>query len=229
MRSWQQQVFRWIWTAVAICFVWTLGYWGQRLALFQQQDLTQMEQRLGGLYQEIETQSGQINRLNVELEVEKMAAQQTQEDLKSAHVYIEALKTELSFYRKIMKPESEINGVVIDNFALLPTASDDVYRYRLVLTQLKRSKRYAKGNIKLTLVGSKDNKPVKINLMELAGLSNKDAGFSFQYFRVFEGQFNLPQSLTPEAVAIEVTFPKTRWQKYGQIKERVDWSLQADT
>ncbi|GLX84187.1 hypothetical protein tloyanaT_04390 [Thalassotalea loyana] len=179
--------------------------------------------RLNNLYQIQQEQASRINTLSVELEVEKLASERAAKALKLLQAEHYAVKKELAFYEKVMAPEKQADGLVIDNVIITPTQSDNHYRYQVTLVQQQANKRYAKGYIELSLKGSKSNKPGELNVATLGDIDKKQRSFSLQYFQILEGEFTLPEDFMPEQLDLTVILPKGKWQKYHRIDQNYTW------
>lgn len=185
--------------------------------------ITEQSERLDKLYLQNEQSLSRINTLTVELEIERLANQKAQQALRSLEDDHFSIKKELAFYEKIMAPEKQANGIVIDEVTIVKSASENHYRIRVVLVQQQKSKRYAKGLVEVKFVGSLNNRPATINLKSVAELKKSDLDFSFQYFQVFETEFKLSPNFIPEKIAVAAIMPKGRWQKYHRIDESYPW------
>jgi len=190
---------------------------------YQIEMLAQQKNRLDFIYQQLVEKTQRINTLDVELEVERMANQRSQQMLKSIEQEHFEVKKELAFYEKVMAPEKAANGLVIDNVNLTKTESSAHYRFQVVLVQQLLRKRYAKGYIEITIAGSLNGKPSSMPLSELSLLTQKDLSFSFQYFQVVSGSLTLPEDFIPETINVSVILPKGKWQKYNRIDQSYPW------
>ncbi|WP_199610567.1 DUF6776 family protein [Flocculibacter collagenilyticus] len=200
------------------------GMWfGNQNATLQQNKIDAQSQRLDKLYQDIEEQLKQVNFLAVELEVEKLASEQSHKDLAALQKKIFDLRKELTFYQKVMAPELISEHLVIESLHVMPLEQANRFTFKLVLMQANKKKRYAKGHIKLAIKGKLNNKVIIYDLAELAKLSDKDKKFNFQYFQIFEGDFSLPKQFKPEELQVAVVLPKGKWQNYHRIDENVSW------
>jgi len=195
---------------------------------YQSQTLAQQQTRLDFLYQQLVDKTKRINTLDVELEVERMANQRSQQTLKSIEQEHFQVKKELAFYEKVMAPEKAANGLVIDNINLTKTESPDHYRFQVVLVQQLLRKRYAKGFIEVSITGSLDNKPTTIPLSVLSTLTKKDLSFSFQYFQSISGELTLPKNFIPETINVAAILPKGKWQEYNRIDQIHPWLKSID-
>jgi len=190
---------------------------------YQIQTLAQQQTRLDFLYQKLVDKNQRINTLDVELEVERMANQRSQQTLKSIEQEHFQVKKELAFYEKVMAPEKQANGLVIDGVSLTKSESPAHYRFQIVLVQQLLRKRYAKGFIEVSITGSLDNKPTSIALSELSTVTKKDLSFSFQYFQLINGELTLPENFIPESINVAAILPKSKWQKYNRIDQSYPW------
>ncbi len=208
--------------AIIICL-----FCGYRLGNFyhayQAQTLNEQSTRLETLYQQQDKQQSRINTLEVELAVEHLANQRTQLLLKSMEKAHYQVKKDLAFYQKVMAPEKQADGLVIDNFIMAPTESPNHYRFNVTLVQQKLKKAYAKGYVDIVISGSLANKPSTLKLSDISTLDKKSRSFSFKYFQVIEGVINLPENFKPEKVDVSAILPKGKWQKYYRLDETYHW------
>ena len=148
---------------------------------YQLQALSYHKNRLELLYRQQAEQIKRINTLEVELEVEKMANLQSLNLLKAVENEHYQLKKELAFYEKIMAPEKQADGVVLDDFILSKTETSNRYDFRAFLVQQLREKRYAKGYVELIVLGSLDNKATSLSIKDISVLTKKELSFSFKF------------------------------------------------
>lgn len=193
---------------------------------FQVSTLALQKQRLDDLYRQQAEQVERIHTLEVELAVEQLANQNSQITLKKMADEHYQVKTELAFYEKVMAPEKEADGLVIDNVKVNATLSPNHYNFQVILVQQLLKKRYAKGYIELEVLGSLDNKPSRIKLKDMSALTKKDLSFSFKYFQVIEGGFTLPDNFIPEKIQLSAILTKNKWQKYQKLNRSLPWILE---
>jgi hypothetical protein len=153
-----------------------------------------------------------------------MANQHSQELLKIMESEHYEVKKELAFYEKVMAPEKTADGLAIDRMMVHPTASPHHFRFQIVLMQQQVRKRFVKGYVDFTLLGSLYNKPSELKLSNISVSTKKDLSFSFQYFQIVEGEFTLPDDFLPEKLELAAILPKNRWQKYQRIDQSYIWN-----
>jgi hypothetical protein len=203
-----------------------VGYrFGNFYHSYQQTMISQQESRLQRLYQEQEKNIDKINTLEIELEIERMANQKSIAMLHKIEAEHFKVKKELGFYEKVMAPEKQAEGVVIDNLTIYSTNSPNHYRFQLVLVQQNKKKRYAKGYVAVNIMGSLNNKPSSFDLTKNAHITRQTLSFNFQYFQMIDGEFTLPKKFSPEQIRVAAILPKSRWQKYHRLVKTYAWAI----
>ncbi|NVK25386.1 MAG: hypothetical protein HWE10_10700 [Gammaproteobacteria bacterium] len=210
-----------------IAIIFTAGYWGYELGAKLQSMLSakveEQDDRLAKLYQELDNKIRQINYISVELEVERRANVQIQEELLTLREELFSLRRELNFYQKVVAPELVADGISVEQFDVEETNIEGRYRFRFALVQTNNKKRYARGYIRLQLNAIKNEVKVNYDMAELAGLTKENLKFNFHYFQYFEGEFELESEVIAEALEVKVIQPKTKWQKYKAFTQVLEW------
>lgn len=206
--DWRQRLGRFRFTlivaAIVACCVW-VGYslGNARLGWLEQQQDRAYE-RIERLQKSVEQLEYENNILRVELDVERVASQRLQQDLRTALDDHAAARQELAFYQRVMAPELQADGVTIDSFTLRPTGPD-TYRFNLTLVQLERAQQQlAQGEVILELHGRAQGEIQVLDLFELANLPSDQREFAMNYFAHLGGSFQLPSDFTPETVLVRV-------------------------
>ncbi len=192
---------------------------------FQEKNLEQQQTRLAQLYHQQELNTAQIHSLEVELTVEQLANKQVEKLLKEALEKEFELKKQLAFYEKIMAPEKDVEGLLIDNVQISSGKKPNQFTFQVTLVQQRLKRRYSKGYIDLSLSGSEQGQPKNFNLSQVSTLNKKSLAFSFQYFQIIEGDFTLPKNFIPDSYIVSATLTKSRWQKYAKIEEQYSWQI----
>jgi len=111
------------------------------------------------------------------------------------------LEKELSFYRSIMAPELDKNGLNIQKFEMLKI-ENDIYQFSLTLTQVKKQDWYLKGSYTIELITENDGKEMKVALNPMILDSPFKPRFSFRYFQTLSSRFQLPEAIKPQAIMV---------------------------
>ncbi|KGJ91648.1 DUF6776 family protein [Colwellia psychrerythraea] len=211
-----------LFTVIGLCLF--SGYrLGNYYHHFQVTNLEQQKLRLDQLYHQQEQSIARIHSLEVELTVEQLANNKAQNLLKEAAERQFEVKKQLAFYEKIMAPEKDAEGLLVEDVKITASNSPNTYHFQVVLVQQRLKRRYSKGYIELILDGQQEDKPLKIKLDQISNLNKKDLKFSFQYFQIISGEFSLPKSFTPEKVLVSAILTKSRWQKYAKKERTFPW------
>lgn len=192
----------------------TCGVFVQRwYANYQTIEWQQLQHSLNNLKTENDELTRQLNILGVELDVARIANQHSATLLQQEFTNQLALRKELSFYQKVVAPELDQEGFTIDSFEVFNTHSENYYRFALVLLQYDKHRNTVKGNIKITIKGSKNGEPSQWDLSNELVSEQRALAFSFRYFEILKGEFSLPKDFMPEQVLIESQLNQTKWNK----------------
>lgn len=204
----------------------TLGYY---FAGFEKQQydvqLQKYQQSVENLTIENDRLTRDLNILGVDLEVSRLASEENREHIKNRILQENDLRKELSFYQKVMAPELEQDGFIIDSFNVEPTASDNYFRYALVLMQQDKLRTTIKGQVTVTLMGSLNGQPTQLDLDAIQSENSDSQAFSFRYFEVIRGEFNIPATFQPELIIVESRLKDKKWGK-NYLKRSFDWQLE---
>lgn len=181
-----------------------------------------------GVVQSVSGQLTKVQVLNQKLAARKLELSmsiKSNEDMKAMfeaqHSKQKELERELAFYRSIMSPESNADGVVINGFELAPGLVSKQYRIKLVLTQLQNKKQSLKGSAEVVFIGLSKGQRKEI---KLSSLSKASFQFQFRYFQVLETAVTFPEDFSLSSIKVHVVVPKGRWSK-GSATEK-EYTLQ---
>lgn len=204
-----------------------LGFkFGHYVSESQMKEMSIIKQSIDNLNADNNDLTRKLNVLGVELEVQQLANQQAQLSIKHGQEREAALREQLGFYQKVMAPELQQDGFVIDAFNVQDTLSDNVYRFDLVLLQQSKIKNVVKGNIDVSFVGSQGGKPMEVRLFDLMPEANEPLTFSFKYFEVIKGQFTLPADFKVEQIVVMTEVFQFR-KKRGDLERTFDWFVES--
>ncbi|QSX38012.1 DUF6776 family protein [Shewanella sedimentimangrovi] len=161
-------------------------------------------------------QAQQLASRNLELALERDANDRLKQMFAEQHQQQKALERELAFYRAIMAPGENADGVSIHGLELLPGLQPGSQKLKLVLTQLQKRKQALKGRVEATLIGLRDNKPTELDISKAGG---KFSGFEFRYFQVLESELLVPADFELKRVRVKVIVPASRWSKGAQTEQ----------
>ncbi|MCT8942560.1 hypothetical protein MYF52_05350 [Shewanella putrefaciens] len=166
---------------------------------------------------ELEEQTQLLATRNLELSIEREANAQMQEMFGQQIKKQKDLEYELAFYRSIMSPDDNAEGIAIHGLEMTPGALADEYNLKLILTQLQKRKQAIQGRAELTLIGVQEGKSVELSVNKLTGSKLE---FDFRYFQVIDTKVTVPAGFNLLQVKVKVVVPSSRWTKNSQT-ERV--------
>ena len=155
-------------------------------------------------------------------QIERKAYDELDTTLKVLQAEILELKGELAFYRGIVSPKDAAHGLHLQRFRIEPNGKPKGYRYKVILTQVLKNDRYARGVIKIRIQGLQGSEPKVLNLRDVTEKAVKELDYRFRYFQNMEGEITLPSGFKPERVTVSVV-PKSSRSKQGPIEKTFDW------
>ena len=131
------------------------------------------------------------------------------------------MEEELKFYRKIMAPELEKEGLAIDSLDISKTDDPDEFHFRLTLIQAGKQSQFLKGNIIIKVTGLLNGKQTEYDFRELGTFNNKHFQFQFKYFQNIQGFITLPSNFEAKSISVNV---KTKGLRKNQKADnKLNW------
>ncbi len=184
-----------------------------------EEELIQLLETTNQLNAEIEQLREQKAQLERAAQIERQAYSELDINLKALQAEILELKEELAFYRGIVSPRDASRGLRLQSFTLAQNGARS-YRYKVVLTQVLKNDRLAKGRVKLYVEGLQGNKPRSLDLHTLSENSVKELSYRFKYFQNLEGDLHIPAGFRPLRASVQI-LPRGRRQE--MIEKTIDW------
>jgi hypothetical protein len=131
------------------------------------------------------------------------------------------LKEEVAFYRGIVSPSETASGLNIPSFTVQGIGKPGVYRFKLVLTQVKSNVRVVRGYARVIFEGVKNGAQMQLSLKQVSGGALDKLKLRFKYFQNNEGEIVLPEGFLPSRVLVEVV---PRGKGATRLKKTFDWS-----
>ena len=172
---------------------------------------------------ELNAQAQILASRNLELVLERESSEQMQQMFAEQHHKQRELERELRFYRSIMAPENNADGVSIEAVEFTPSLLPRQYRLQLILTQLQKRKQSLKGKSSITLVGVQQGKVVELDVATLMD-SKEVFDFNFRYFQILDAEITLPEGFELSRVRAKVKVPSSRWTKGSEAE--VEYSVE---
>ena len=185
-------------------------------------------QRLMEAREALEERVAELRSQKVALErardIEEQGHEQVREDLKRLQDELLEIKEELAFYRGIVSPEDTASGLRVQSFDVEKNASDDLFHYQLVLTQVLKNDSFTSGYAGLEVEGVHEDGGTRerLKLGAISADGTERLRFRFRYFQDFRGDLELPEDFVPFRVIVTV---HPSGGRYGTIEETFDWPV----
>ncbi|SFD74339.1 hypothetical protein SAMN05660831_02209 [Thiohalospira halophila DSM 15071] len=187
----------------------------------ERQRLLEAREALQERVEELRSQKVALERAR---DIEEQGHEQVREDLKRLQDELLEIKEELAFYRGIVSPEDTASGLRVQSFDVEKNASDDLFHYQLVLTQVLKNDSFTSGYASLEVEGVHEDggSRERLDLAEISADETEQLRFRFRYFQDFRGDLELPEGFVPFRVIVTV---HPSGGRYGTIEETFDWPV----
>lgn len=187
---------------------WLLYTWGGMHAERTLSSLRMERTRLAGRVAQLEQHNTELQRQFAAAERARQIDQQAYSAYRKSRTELEhtitALREELAFYRGIMAPEREIEGIHAQDFALTPGLGADQYHFRLVMVQMGNDNQVIQGQIGIRVRGMEagEAKTYDHASLSLNPDADSDIKYRYRYFQVIEGDWALPEAFEAHEVVV---------------------------
>ncbi|MCZ6715632.1 MAG: hypothetical protein O6946_01050 [Gammaproteobacteria bacterium] len=168
----------------------------------------------------------QVAVLETSTRIDEEAYSQVEERLVELQQELAERQKDLNFYRGIMAPESQAEGLQIKEMNLLQLAEAKYFRLHLVLMQAINHSRIVSGRVRISVDGAHDGKSVTLDFSQLSrpGEEIEPIVFSFRYFQEFERELVLPEGFVAERINVE---PVPSRRPSRAVRQSFDWKPQT--
>ena len=202
-------------------------YFGRYLAIDEREEALErsawLESKLNEYQQAYQKANQELVMQTQSAKVDNQSQQQLLQTVKALQDTQKELEAELKFYRNIMAPELDQQGLTIANLELANNQENKLTRFKLVLTQAGKQEQFLKGVVELEVSGEEAGKEKVYPFRELGAFQNKDFQFQFRYFQNIEGEIALPNGFVAESINVRA---KTSGLRKNQSAEKqFQWKI----
>lgn len=187
-------------------------------------EMQQLEKMKLGLERNIVFLREQKTALEQQQQVESQAYDEVRNDLRGLQDENLELKEELAFYRGIVSPEQGAHGLRIQGLQVTKNAKEGSFHYKLVLTQVLKNDRLARGRVDVLIEGirEEDGRQENLTLTEITVPKRQSMRFKFKYFQAFEGNIKMPDGFVPIRVSVTVD---PSGNSLESVEKVFDWTV----
>ena len=210
--------------------IWLSFEYGRMQAGFFVLEAVEMERDLREQIADLTATSDSLRQqmavLETSRQIDEEGYAQVKERLLELQQELAERQKDLNFYRGIMAPESQAEGLQIKEMNLLQLAEAKYFRLHLVLMQAINHSRIVSGQVRISVDGVQDGKSVTLDLSQLSrsGKQIEPVVFSFRYFQEFERELVLPDGFVAERINVE---PVPSRRPSRAVRQSFDWQPQT--
>ena len=204
---------------------WALFEYGRFSAGFDSFKAGEQHKKLVKRSDDLESQITSLREQKAVLERDSQIKQKAYDELDTTLKVLQGeileLKEELAFYRGIVSPRDAAQGLHLQRFKVEPNGKPRGFRYKVILTQVLKEDRTARGTLSITIEGVQNNEAKVLGLQDVSEKHIKELEYSFRYFQNMEGDIQLPQGFKPQRVTIKAVSRNRSNQ--DPLEKTFDW------
>ncbi len=181
--------------------------------------------RIRELETENEKQRGELAAADVARRVDREGYKQVERSLGDMQSQIARLNQDLSFYRGLVQPDSNVH-VKVQQMQIVPQAAPGQYRLKFVLMQTGKPDSVVAGNAVISIDGLLRGKPSSLSFGQVAPNRRVSLAYSFRYFQDYDEPIQLPQGFEPTRVGIEIHSSRDREASHS-FRQAFVWKAQG--
>jgi len=222
-RPWRGRLLAVAGVVVVLLSGWGLFEYGRYRAGF---DAAAAQHMLKNLTYENAVMQRNLQRLREEktvlergVQIDGQACKVLEATVNSLQAELADYKSDLTFYRGIVSPKEAQQGLRVEAFDIIANTAENSFHFKLVLAQVLKEERQAKGQALFEIEGLQDNQAVSLPQQKVLQDGNSAFAFNFKYFQNFEGILTLPEGFIPLRVVVKLE-PGNKAEKLEKI---LDW------
>lgn len=155
-----------------------------------------------------------VTLLKTEQKVRQQAIAEVQNDYKELIDELNALKSEINFYERLLSPNEENKGLRVFEASAIEI-SPDTYSMKVVLVQKIERAKEVSGRFEIVLTGQQNEKPKNLTIS-----NSEQASYAFKYFYNISLGFSIPEGFKAEQLIVKL-FPNNK--KAKTVEYTVNW------
>ena len=156
--------------------------------------------------------------------VDNETAASLQNEIRNLQDTVYELKGELEFYQGIMVSTTGSNGLNIQGLRIDTTEQRNVYRYKLILTNVAKSDRVINVIMDMLFEGFQDSNTKILSLHQVATGDLFSKEISFKNFERIEGSVTFPDGFVPMRVIVDL---RQKGVSKTTVQRVFEWSATA--
>jgi hypothetical protein len=163
------------------------------------------------LRQEHETLQQELVNIRMGGDVDRQSVELLRQQMRDQQQEMVDLRDQNELYKGMITPAELERGLLIRGWQMFSTADAQRFNFRLTIQQLTNKPVLLDGVVNITLLGTKNGTPAKLQMKELLGKKAAEAlKFRFKFYQNLEGSFVLPEGFEPKEWIISAGSRKPR-------------------
>lgn len=184
---------------------------GYSQVIFDRSEQARLSNRLAQTEVQLEQLRSDAIDARLAADVEGEAANALRRDMTGLHQANARLREEVTFYKSLMAPGSDAEGLRVAELEILPTEAANEFNFEILLTQVALRRRYIAGDLRIDVIGQSAGGTassgvfqgdVVLSLTDLSDINTYPLKFRFRYFQDLAGRIALPQDFLPKTVRV---------------------------
>jgi len=155
-------------------------------------------------------------------EVAFQAQEHVRQELRALRDQQAELQEAVTFYKSIMSPGEETQGLRVERLDMTSTPFPDIFGYRLVLSQPGDNSKFVTGDISFLVHGT-DSQGQSGQRAAMVVEEDSDNAFRFRYFQELTGRIRLPAGFLPREIIVEV---QAGGRETDKVTRQFNWQIQ---
>lgn len=193
-----------IFVGAALAAAYFGGYWqgmGRQSNALAERDRLQIE--LTEAREELAQHRQQVANLAVASEVDQMASEEVRGEVIDLRRQIASLEADISFYRGLMSPSEDSNGLTLGEVTITETPVTGRFAFKIVVQQVATNHQVLSGVLNADVIGRSDGGVTRVPLYQLSSdIDTQDIKLRFKYFQNVEGELTLPEGFVAERLEL---------------------------
>lgn len=162
----------------------------------------------------------QVANLESGRAIDDRAKQEIQSTIQGLRGQVAQLRKDVSFYKNIMAPNTNLRGLQLQKVDISSTAQERRFAYKIVLTQVADNKSYVSGVVAVNLIGYTGEEKEILPLRDISDLEELGIKFRFKYFQDITGELILPEGFQPESLQVVA---QSSGKKASRLEQSLAW------
>ncbi len=197
---------------------------GRQGQIIAEEELLRLRQELAETRTQEADLRQQLANLRLGSKVDRQASEDVRQEVIELKNQLAALQEENSFYRNLMAPSDNKEGL---NFGAVEVSDTEVprqYRYKVVLQQLATNHQLLNGTLTFNVIGRRDGVVTVLPLKDISeDVDSVNIKLRFKYFQTVEGHLQLPPGFEPERIELVA---RSTGRNAVTVEKRFGWLVE---